>query len=107
MKTLSKEFRRTLHENIKMEVIYTGTKLGSQFNIKDPILKRHKHDIIYHTFCPEDNYNEDYIGEFARRLDGKTKHHNGRDKNSHMLHHSTESRHTEVSESDFQIIGKG
>ena len=38
-KTLSKELRRTLHENIKMEVIYTVTKLESQFIVKDPILK--------------------------------------------------------------------
>ena len=44
MKTLE-----TLSENIKMEVTYTGTKLGSQFNIKDPIPKRHNHDLIYRT----------------------------------------------------------
>ena len=46
MKTLSKELRITLPKNIKMEVIYTGTKLVSQFNIKDPIPKRHSHNVI-------------------------------------------------------------
>ena len=51
-----------------MEVIYTATRLGSQVNIKDPIPKRHNHNTIYHTVCPQDNCNEDYIGEFARRL---------------------------------------
>ena len=40
MKKLSKELRRTLPENIKIEVIYTGAKLGSQFNIKNPIPKK-------------------------------------------------------------------
>ena len=29
-----------------MEVIYTGTKLGYQFNIKHPIPKGRNHDII-------------------------------------------------------------
>ena len=80
-------------------MIYTGAKLGSQFNIKDPIPERLSHNIIYHTVCPEDNYNEDYTGE--------CKDHNGRDKISHMLSHSIKSGLNEVSESDFQIIGKG
>ena len=52
MKTLSEELRRTLPENIKMEMIYAAAKLGSQVNIKDPIPKRHNDNIIYHTFCP-------------------------------------------------------
>ena len=69
MKKLSKELRRTLPGNIKMEVTYTGTKLGSQFNIKYPIPKRHNHDIVYHTVCPQDNCNDDYIGEGARSLE--------------------------------------
>ena len=30
-KTLSEELKRTLPQNIKMKVIYTDTKLGSQF----------------------------------------------------------------------------
>ena len=98
LKTLSKELK-TLPENIKTEMIYTGAKLGSQFNIKDPIPERLSHNIIYHTVCPEYNYNEDYTGE--------CKDHNGRGKISHMLSHSIESGLNEVSESDFQITGKG
>ena len=62
-----------------MEVIYTVTKLGSQFNIKDPVPKRHVYDIIYHIVCREDNCNQDYIGECARRLEERTKYHTGRD----------------------------
>ena len=107
MKTLSKELNRTLSENVKMEVIYTGTNLGSQFNIKDPIPKRHNHNIIYHVVCLENNCNEDYVGECARRLKKRTKGHNDRDKNLYMLRHSIESRHNEVSELELQGIGKG
>ena len=107
MKTSSKELRRILPENIKMEVIYTGTKLGSQFSIKDPIPKTHNYDIIYHTVCSEDNCNENYIDKCARSLKERTKDHNSRDKNSHVLRQSIESRYKEVAVSDFQIIGKG
>ena len=84
IKKLSKELRGTFTENIKMEVIYTSTKLGSQFNIKDPIPKRHNPDIIYHTVYPQDNGNEDYIGECTRSLEERTKDLNGRDKNSYV-----------------------
>ena len=90
MKTFRKEFR-TLPENIKMEVIYPGTKLRSQFNIKDPIPKKRIQDIIYHTVCPEDNSNEDCIDECSKRPEERN---------------SIESAHNEVSESDFLIIGK-
>ena len=51
-----------------MEVIYTGTKIGSQFNIKDPIPKGHNHEIIYHTVCPQDNCNEDCIENQRKKL---------------------------------------
>ena len=100
MKILNQELKKTFRENIKMEVIYTSTELGFQLNIKDPIPKRHNYDIIYHAVCPEDNYNEDYIDECARRLEERTKDYNGRGKNSRMLSNSIQSGHNGVSESD-------
>ena len=107
MKISSKKLRRILPENVKMEVIYTGTQFGSQFSIKDPIPKTHNYNIIYRTVYSEDNCNENYIGKCARSLKERTKDHNSRDKNSHVLRQSIESRYKEVAESDFQIIGKG
>ena len=88
MKTLTKELRKTHPENIKVEVIYTGTKLGYQFNIKDPTPKRYNHNVIFHTVLPQANCNEDYIGGCSRRLRERTKGHNGRDKNSNVFGHS-------------------
>ena len=46
--------------------------MRSQFNIKDPIPKKHNQDIIYHTVCPKDNCNKDFIGECERRLEERT-----------------------------------
>ena len=54
----------------------------------------------------ETNCNQDYTGECARRIEERIKDRNGRNKNSHILRHSIQSGHNEVSESDFQIIGK-
>ena len=96
-----KKVTRTIRENIEMKVTYAGTKSGSQFNIKGPIPKKHNLYVFYNTVCLEENCIEDYYGECARRLEESTKDHNGRGKNTHVLHHSVESGHNEVSESDF------
>ena len=68
-----------------MEVIHRDTKLEYQFDMKDSIPKERNHDAIYHIVCKEDNCKEDYISDCARRFEEKTKHHNSRDKTSHML----------------------
>ena len=36
----------------------------------------------------------------------RVKDHNGRDKSSHMLRHSIEKNHTEVTVNDFKVIGR-
>ena len=59
------------------------------------------------TFIDEENnLNEYYIGESARRFEEVTKYHSGKDKKSHMLNHSVESGLNEVSDSEFQMIEK-
>ena len=83
-------------------MIYTGTKSGPQFTIKDLFLKKYIHDLIYRTICPVNNFNEDYTGKCARKFEEDTKDHNGRDSTSHMSRHSIESEVYEVSEPDFQ-----
>ena len=65
-----KSFRKTLHRslpnNIETKVVYTGTKLSSNFQIKDKTKFNQKHDLVYYVKCPE--CQEDYIGEIGRRL---------------------------------------
>ena len=78
-----------------MEVIHKDTKLEHQFDMEDPIPKKRNHDVIYHIVCTEDDCNEDYIGDCAGRFEEKSKHHNSRDKTSHMLGHLI----------DFQMTG--
>ena len=85
--------------------MYTGTKLGSNFQIKDKTKFKHKHDLVYYVKCPE--YQEDYIGEIRRRLHERICDHSGKDSKSHMLKHSLESKHKQVSFEDFRILRNG
>ena len=85
--------------------MYTGTKLDSNFQINDKTKFDHKHDIVYYVKCPE--YQEDYIGEIGRRLHERICDHSGKDSKSHMLKHSLENNHKQVSFEDFRILRNG
>ena len=85
--------------------MYTGTKLGSNFQIKDKTEFNLKHDLVYYVKCPE--CQEDYIGEIGRRLHERICDHNGKDSRSHMLKHSLENNQRQVSFEDFRILRNG
>ena len=56
--------------------------------------------------CSAENCSDDYIGESARRIIERVKDHGGRDTISHVLKHSSEKEHIEVTQEDFKIIGR-
>ena len=91
----------------KATLVYTSTKLGSNFNIKDIIKKEHKHDLVYSVKCPEEICNETYIGETGRRLAERIDEHRGKDKNSHVYQHPMNSNHALVTIDDFTILNSG
>ena len=108
IKSLKKHLKKTLPTNLQADINYTESKLSSQLNnIKDPTPFEEQHDLIYHSVCNNDNCNYDYIGEVARRLKGRVKEHNGRDKSSHLVKHSIESGHDPVCRGNFRILDKG
>ena len=108
IKSLKKHLKKTLPANLKADIIYTGTKLSSQLNnIKDPTLFEEQHDLIYHSVCNNDNCNDNYIGEIARRLKQRVKDHNGRYKSLHLVTYSIESAHDTVCHGNFIILDKG
>ena len=104
-----KSFKTTLHRslpnNIETIVVYTGTKLCSNFQIKDKTKFDHKHDLVYYVKCPE--CQEEYIGEIGRRLHERIYDHRGKDSKSHMLKHSLENNHKHVSFENFRILRNG
>ena len=52
--------------NNTCKIIYTGTKLAPNFNIKDKINKEHKNDLAYKAQCHDLNCDDTYRGEIGR-----------------------------------------
>ena len=102
-----KKVNKILPDKHTATLVYTGTKLGSNFNIKDITKKEHKHDLIYSVKCPEETCNEAYNSEAGRRLIERVGEHRGKDKNSHVHQHSVNSNHALVTLDDFAILNLG
>ena len=79
--------------------------MSSNFQIKDKTKFNQKHDLVYYVKCPE--FQEDYIEEIGRRLHKWICDYNGKDSKSHMLKHSLENNHKQVSFEDFRILRNG
>ena len=54
--------------------------------------------------CSAENCSDDYVGESARRIIERAKDHGERDTKSHVLKHSSEKEHIEVTQEVFKII---
>ena len=67
-RSLKNQLERSLPNNVKPNIIFTGTKPSPNFNVKDTVSSTEKHDVTYKSVCPTENYKEDYAGEFAKRL---------------------------------------
>ena len=52
---------------------------------KNTVNFEHKHDLVYHGKCPDNNCNDVYVGETGRRILERILDHNGRDVKSHLL----------------------
>ena len=66
-RSLEKQLKRLLPNNVKPNIILTGAKFSSNLYVKDPVLFNKKHDIIYRSVCATESCNEDYVGKCARR----------------------------------------
>ena len=52
LRSITKEVNKILPDKQKATLVYTSTKLGSNFNIKDITKKEHKCDLVYSVKCP-------------------------------------------------------
>ena len=101
LKSLRNTLKSVITANNTCKIIYTGTKLSSNFNIKDA--KKHKHDIIYKAQCPDLNCDESYIREIGRRFSERIIDHSGRDDKSHLYEHPEKAGHENVNIDHFEI----
>ena len=81
---------KILPENVKVQTVFTGKRLSNCFKTEDRTKFEHQHDIIYQMKCSAENWLKD---------------HGGRDTKSHVLRHSSEKEHVEVTQEDFKVIG--
>ena len=66
---------------------------------KDKAKFEHQHDLVYHAKWPD--CDDNYIGEVGRRLWEFVCDYSGEDHKSHMLKHSYEKAHKNVSSEDW------
>ena len=64
-----------------MQLVYTGTKLGTKFNVRDKTKKENQHVLTYTVKCPMKNCLESYNGENERRLIERAHEDSGKDIN--------------------------
>ena len=90
-----------------MSLLFTGTKLGTKFNIKDKTSEEHEHDLTYSIVCPDPNCNEEYNGETGRRLIERVHEHSGKGVSFHVFKHLIETDHPTVTTDDFRVLKTG
>ena len=105
LKSFKKGMRKILLNNVKPRIAFTGRKVGTSFQIKDKTEMKHNHDIVYYNECPEEQCNENYIGETGRRISERNIDHAGRDSNSYVYKHCIKTGHRSQDINDFKIIG--
>ena len=107
IKSMKRNLKKILPNNVKPQITYTGRKLGSLFQTTDQTIFEHKHDVICHGKWPAENCVDYYIGEIARRVNERIVDHTGRHTNSHLQKHSIETGHKLLEAVDYKIVGTG
>ena len=101
-KSLKRNFRKHLLDNVKTQVTFPGQKLSTQFDVKDRTKFEHKHDVIYLGKCPEQTCTGNCLGESAGRI---TERHSDRNEKCNLFRHAVVNDHRNASYDDFKIIG--
>ena len=103
---MKKAVHKLLPENANTQISNTERKFSICFQIKDKSKFDHQHNLVYHSKCPSELCDKNYIDESGRCIAERVKDHNGRDHKSHILKHSLETEYEHVTSSDFSIISK-
>ena len=93
---MKKQLKRSILSNVKTWITYEGTKLSTQFPLKDRTKFEQRYNVVYFSVCPNVSCNETYVGETYMRIKEDIMNHNKRDKSSHVLKHAHESQDTHV-----------
>ena len=78
LKHFKREINKDLPEDKNMQLVYTGTEVGTKFNVKDKTKKKHHHNLTYSVKCSKKNCYESYNGQTGRRLIERGNEHSGK-----------------------------
>ena len=67
-----------------MQLVYTGTRLGTKFNVKDKTKKEHHLDLTYTANCPMKNCPKSFNGKTGGSLIEQVNDLSGKDITSHV-----------------------
>ena len=60
---MKKTVHKMLPKTVNTQIMYTGRKLSTCFQMKDQSKFDQQHDLVYHSKCPSELRNKNYIGE--------------------------------------------
>ena len=84
---MKRQVKKSILLNVKTCITYEGTKLSTQFLVKDRTKFEHRHNIVYFSCCPNVTCNETCVGETDRRIKEHIMNHNKMDKSSRKSTH--------------------
>ena len=61
VRSLEKQLKRSLPNTVKPNIVFTDTKLSSNFHVEGSVLFTEKYDVIYGSVCATESGNEDYV----------------------------------------------
>ena len=105
IRSLKKDLKRNLPDT-ECRIVHTGSKLSQYFSLKDKVDDKHLSNFIYKFDCRNKKCDDGYVGETGRRKEIRENDHAGKDKESHILHHTNTTKHPRAKEKDFIILGK-
>ena len=104
VKSLKTHLKKRLPSNVKVDIIYTNSKLSFKFNVKDKIPFEEQHDILYRSVCATDNCIEDYVEETNRCIVERSKYHSGWDQHSRLVKLAVENKHLPLKKGEFTLL---
>ena len=107
LKRLKKSIDQASKKTFIVRIVYTPSKLGTRFQVKDKTKLAHQHNVCYHIDCANKKCPSCYTGQTRCRILKRTLQHNSKDNASHMLQHSKETKHRRVTLDNVTILGKG
>ena len=77
LKLMNRYIKCIAPNNVNTWITYTRHKLNTRFHIKDKTTQIHEH-YLWYVKCPDQSYNQDYLGETGLGIIERTADRNGK-----------------------------